>query len=147
MIGKRIDSGGTLDDQPNLYEETLQYFVGSHLVVILPVPLLQKGDIISHRLEHSNKLHQLLCLYLGGNRPVTVLLGAKVDEIRSHAVLLTTSQLIHTKSLKKHNCLLFCLSYCGHMLVCHLVSDSPPHVHNLKYFMIYPSVNAVLVLT
>ena len=26
----------------------------------------------------------------------------------------------------------FYTSYCGHMLVCHLVSDSPPHVHNLK---------------
>ena len=97
MIGKRIDSGGTLKREPIWVG---LFCASSHLVVILPVPLLQKSDIVSHSLKHPNKFHQLLRLYLGGNWSVAVFLSPKVDEVRSHAVLLTTSQLVHTKGLQ-----------------------------------------------
>ena len=62
-----------------------------HLVVVLPVPLLQKSDVVAHGLQHPDQLHQLLGFDLGGDRAVAVLLGAKVDKVGPHAVLLTTS--------------------------------------------------------
>ena len=133
----RLDKNIDLQFRHSLVEEVGQVCcdgkqdgLWGHFVVVLPVPFLQQGGVIPHGLEDFDQLAQLLCVYLGGDGSVAVLLGPEVDKVGAHGVLLTAPQLVHAEGG-------------GHVLVGHLVPHSPPHVHNLRS-MICGSFPAIL---
>ena len=56
--------------------------------------------------------------------PVAILLGSKIYEIGSHRKSLTIPEFCHTQS-------------CGHVLICHFISNTPSHVHDLMKINLY----------
>ena len=104
-------------DQVGVYG--LQDGDGRHGVEVGAVPLVEEADVVAHGDENLPEEGELAGHDVGGDGAVAVLLGAKVDEVGTHGEPLAVPQLCHAE-------------VGGHVLVGHLVTNAPSHIHHLK---------------
>ena len=74
------------------------------------------------KVKLKKKIRQEFVFYF---LPIAIFLGSKIYEIGSHRKPLTIPEFCHTQS-------------CGHVLICHFISYTPSHVHNLRKINLQP---------